>query len=344
METHVRAAGQSWKITRRADGRLSVTKRMPDGTRFQTTASSTEQLIANIERRFGAPSVKAGSVEEFVALYVAPEIERSASGTAKKYKGLWRNYVRPALGGHELRSVSRAQILDLLSEVEGASIHNGLVTVLRRIFEMALDRGEIAVNPADRLRMRPKPTPRERDGFLDLVPKIVAATRGTRLAAPVTLALNFGLRRGEICALKWADYSADRRVLTIRRSRQQWGEEGQTKGRTSRKLPVPEFHAELLESLRIDGQIYVATWRGAPLWPNRITDDWTELRADLGLPEDFRFHDLRSCAAMILAYAGAPPVVVQRFLGHSSISTQEYYQIDDPVAMAGWLERIQAAR
>lgn len=93
-----------------------------------------------------------------------------------------------------------------------------------------------------------------------------------------------------------------------------------------RKLVVPEsLRAPLMEHLARrdcspDDFVFVGT-NGAPLRQTWIKRHFKVAVRRTGLPEDFRFHDLRHSAAAFLIHLGAGQYEVQRFLGHASPRT-----------------------
>ena len=88
-------------------------------------------------------------------------------------------------------------------------------------------------------------------------------------------------------------------------------------------LPVPgELTAELLASVRLYGGQHVVTdGHGRQLSPRTIDRAMRTARAAAGLPDDFRFHDLRHYLASLLISRGLDVKVVQHRLRHASATT-----------------------
>lgn len=145
------------------------------------------------------------------------------------------------------------------------------------------------------------------------------AMRGIEPFAPVRdnlkpivlLAMNTGLRRGELFNLKWADVNTDRAMLTIHGY--------QAKSEHTRHIPL---NAEALDVLKdwkkdcTDSPYVFPGKEGSRL--GHIRRSWGGLVENAKLKE-FRFHDLRHDFASRLVMAEVPLNTVRELLGHSDI-------------------------
>lgn len=135
----------------------------------------------------------------------------------------------------------------------------------------------------------------------------------------ILLAMNTGLRRGELFNLVWADVDLERRQLIVRG-------DGAKSGQT-RVVPLnAEAHA-VLTAWRKEGNKSSALVFPSPATGRRfdnIGSSWENLLKDAGI-QSFRFHDLRHHFASRLVMAGADLNVVRELLGHADISTTLRY-------------------
>lgn len=125
-----------------------------------------------------------------------------------------------------------------------------------------------------------------------------------------------GLRVSEVSALRSSDVDWLRGVI---HPAIQWP--GQPlKSETSRTaIPVPR---ELVTMLSTGALTVVADQIGEPVGPWRIERAVRDVRGSIpGLPEGFRFHDLRHYFASMLIAAGLDVKVVQARLRHASATT-----------------------
>ncbi len=149
-----------------------------------------------------------------------------------------------------------------------------------------------------------------------------------------------GMRRGEVCGLRWEDLDLDAGTVRVRN---QLGVDGKlAEVKTERSRRIVDLDAETVAVLRAHRTDQAArqfalgvTWldrglvftgvEGAALRPDTVTKSFAHAVARSSLPR-IRFHDLRHSRASHLAQAGAHPVVIQTQLGHSSATfSQEVY-------------------
>ncbi len=139
--------------------------------------------------------------------------------------------------------------------------------------------------------------------------KACSASRARWLASIVQIALESGMRLGEIMGLKWSDVDISRQVARL----------ADTKNGTSREVPLSSIAARILETLprSIDGHIFPITdeavkkaFRGAVR------------RADI---DDFRFHDLRHEATSRFFEKGLDIMEVAAITGHKTLTMLKRY-------------------
>ena len=137
--------------------------------------------------------------------------------------------------------------------------------------------------------------------------------------------LTTGLRRGELCGLKWEDFDKEQGTLKVRRTilakKSGLLTEGETKtGKGKREITLPPSTAELLRERR---KTALTEWIFPnPLKPERPTNPksaYNRLKAILkeaGLP-NIRFHDLRHTFATHALASGVDIKTLSGILGHT---------------------------
>ncbi len=152
----------------------------------------------------------------------------------------------------------------------------------------------------------------------------------------VLLALNTGVRRGELFQLRWGDVSIDRALLTVRG-------EGAKSGQT-RHVPLNSEAVSVVKAW----QGGVATDPGLLMFPSPddrehpledIKTAWLALVRSAKITE-FRFHDCRHHFASRLVQAGVDLNTVRELLGHSDIKMVLRYAHLAPETKAAAVARL----
>jgi len=181
---------------------------------------------------------------------------------------------------------------------------NRELALLRRIFNLAIERGETTQNPAARFKALPEPPRQERILDAAEIPQLLAAA-APHVRDVILLALNTGMRRGEILGLTWGQLERERECLVLTH----------TKNGRARRIPLNDVALEVLRRRPRPGPF---SFGGeAALKSVRTGYEGAVRRAGLcGL----RFHDLRHTAATYMVLGGADLATVKEILGHSHIS------------------------
>lgn len=188
-------------------------------------------------------------------------------------------------------------------------------------------------------------TPEQAGAFLDFL-----ADTEQRLLPLFHLITFRGLRRGEACGVRWADYNTTTSELTVATQLVQDGwevvESAPKTDSGERIISLDEYTAEVLEAHRIKqgaehlewGEAWQDTGRmftqesGEWIHPGWLTDQFERLVELSGLPP-IRLHDLRHVAASLMLAAGVDVKIVSETLGHSdSRITRDIYQSVMPKA------------
>lgn len=151
----------------------------------------------------------------------------------------------------------------------------------------------------------------------------------------VLLALNTGMRRGELFHLKWTDVNLRTGWVTVGGST--------AKNSQTRRLPL---NKEAL-SVLVAWEAQTASNRRSPyVFPGvkdkpltTITTAWRSVRAAAGLV-DFNFHDLRHHFASRLVQSGVDLNTVRELLGHADIHMVLRYAHLAPGGLARAVEKV----
>ena len=128
--------------------------------------------------------------------------------------------------------------------------------VLGKAISQAIKWGLISYNPM--LGVEPPRPPKHEIHTLDEAQSkyILELSTGRSIFVPVLLGITCGLRRGEICGLKWVDIDFERHFLSIRRSLEETKnglrlKEPKTK-RGARQIALAKYTVEALRAHRVE--------------------------------------------------------------------------------------------
>jgi integrase len=273
---------------------------------------------------------------------------RVSPRTHERYGELIRTHLKPLLGGVVMSKLRPAQIADAYSKALSQGRRDGqgglsssTVVYLHRVLKHALSdavRWELLTrNPADAIE--PPRVERVAVSTFDLAQtaELLSIVEGSRLAVPVMLALLCGLRRGEICALRWRNVDLDGAEIAVVESAEQTAKGvryKEPKSGRSRTVALSQSVLDELRSHRIRQAeellgmgvrqtevTFVYTREdGAPIQPRSLTHGWQQMIARTKLPR-LRFHDLRHSHATHLLGSGVHLKIASERLGHSKIGT-----------------------
>jgi integrase len=293
--------------------------------------------------------------------------------TFERYCGVVRGNIMPALGAVLLTKLQPAQISEMYAKALDRGRRDGKgglspasVLYMHRLLKQALT---VAVtewrllpwSPADPIKA-PR-VKRKNMRALDTaeMAALLEAARPYRLFIPVMLAATCGLRRGEICALRWRYVQLSGPAqLSIVASTEQTKAGIREKGTKSGRARTVALTALAVEELRrhkarqaeellrlglpqTDDMLVVAQADGQPLKPNSLTHEFARFNAGAELPR-VRFHDLRHSHATHLLASGVHPKIAQERLGHATVAiTLDLYSHVLPGMQADAASRVDEA-
>lgn len=258
------------------------------------------------------------------------------SNTLKSYEVYATKYINPKLGNIEVRNIT-LKILqnfytELLKYISVSTVKKINVVVSGALLECVRN-GIITTNYADYVEF-PKAKKFEGKAYTaEQVQQLLTAVKVEKepIYSAVVLGVCYGLRRSEICGLRWQDIDFNNRTMQIRNTVTDYSglriEEEHTKTLKSRRTialiesTIP-YLLELKKQQSENGLTLdkVCRWTdGKEVRPDFITRKLNQIMERNGLPV-IRLHDLRHTSATLLA-TKVSAKQVQEFLGHSNIST-----------------------
>ena len=266
---------------------------------------------------------------------------RLRQSTLNKYRSMIENNLIPFLGSRQITRITAADIQKLYNRLrteggaksKGKPLSDTTVHDLHMLFHEALDGAVsehlIANNPTVNVtppKISRKPlqvlNDKQLAKFLKITDKDPAWGDFFRTE------LTTGLRRGEICGLKWEDFDGEKGSLKVQRSVTVGDKGGLVIGETKtengvRTIKLPESTAELLRNRKkkVQSKWIFPNFFNAkePLNPESAYDCLKRILRENNLP-DLRFHDLRHTFATHATASGVDAKTLSGILGHAKAS------------------------
>ena len=280
-------------------------------------------------------------LDKWLDTYMTGTVRES---TLDGYRRDLDNHVKPYLGEKPLLKITLADLSSLYqtllergrvgrkktsgSGLSPTTVH-GIHTTLHHALRTAAEEGLLPANPAD--GVTPPKVINRAKGILNnaQLDTFKAAIQQDWIWRDFFLTeLTTGLRRGELCGLKWSDFDEKAGTLKICRTihaRKGGGvEEGTTKTYAgTRTILLPSSTAQLLRERK---QSALTEWIFPnPLCPEKPVSPGSAYRRLKGLLEeaglpDLRFHDLRHTFATHALASGVDAKTLSGILGHTKAS------------------------
>lgn len=313
------------------------------GTKRDAEAKLAELLNDLNQGRFVEPSkITVGQwLEEWLETVIKPT---KRLRTYQTYQSVIENHLKPALGAIRLQQLRAADIQRYYnaSELSPTTLtqHHA---ILASALKAATLQGLVARNVASLVVGKPH----VKDQYADVLANcwtaeearrflLVAKQAGPQEAAFYALALDSGMRKGELCGLKWEDVDLEAGKVSVVRQLVKGGAEpvfGPIKNGQPRTIDISsrtvallrKHRAHQLERKLANGAAYhdyglvFAKDSGDPLQANNLGERQLDRLIKAAGVKRIRFHGLRHTCATLMLQAGVPAKVVQERLGHKRI-------------------------
>ena len=302
---------------------------------------ATAQAAAKAEEQAEARKTFTTIAENYIALE-CPDLRRGAETEA-----IIRRELLPPWGTRHTADIRRGD----LTELTDCLRHAGSPMAARRVFETAtrifnwaLDRGDIKASPYAAMKPPVKKVVRDR-ALKEHEIKALWATWEAQ-AYPFgplqQLLLLLGQRRSEVAEMLWPEIDPGKREWTIPAER--------SKSNREHIVPLPDAAVKILESLPhfTEGDYVFTTTAGrrpvSGFSKAKVRTDQMLVDQDAAI-ENWRVHDLRRTCRTGLASLGVPEIVSERVINHLpqglvGIYNKHEYLTEKAEALTRWAQKV----
>ena len=336
-----------------SDGRDPKTRKWKSKwIRVGTDEAEAESRLAEIRGEYGQGRYRDNEkmtvgeyLDHWLENYAKTAVRRS---TYESYDWAINRHIVPILGRLPLQKLVPLDIQRMLSKLAATNLSATSVSYVYNVLNIALNRAIkwliLSKNPCIAVTPPRKEKYHAQTYTPEQLATLLQTAENTNLYLPVLLAAGCGLRRGEVCGLRWEDVNTEAKVMFIRNSldRPEKGKLSLLPVKTDhseRAVRMPEFLLTALVAAKNKQSIakaklkksfvekdFVFAWEnGEPVDPDYLDRKFRALIADNQLAP-IRFHDLRHTHATLLLLQHVAVKVVSERLGHSSVNiTQDIY-------------------
>ena len=294
------------------------------------------------KKALGIEDIKSIDFESFSKLWL--EIKQNqdlAQGSMESYSAVIKLYLLPSFNRIKLEKINQGNA----QKVIGLSKENRLSTtrinfnlrVLKQMLNDAVSLNYLIRNPLVGMK-KFKEQPRSLNYWLpQQIDKFLSSNVDDPFYPLFVVALNTGLRRGELLGLCWDKVNLDERRIEICRIKNPFGLKETTKTGMIRYLPLNDPAWKALKDLsgRKTHPSFVFTKKdGTPPHVYHLSQKCFRKAIErAGVPR-IRFHDLRTTYASNFVMAGGNIFALSKLLGHTSVEmTAKKYAALDPQYM-----------
>lgn len=263
--------------------------------------------------------------------------------SVETYRQMFVYHIFPAIGTMRVKDVNHRKVQALVAAMHKADYADktiGLVRAAgRQAWAAAMKEGLTDTNPFQGLTLPSGGGKKAVFLTVEQAKAFLLAARGDRLEVALRLLLSLGMRRGEVCGLRWGvDVDLVAGTLTVNGTLQyipghglEWGEPKTDAGRRSFKLPPSllaalTWHkkqqdrerAQMGARWKDSGYVFCSTTTGGPLNSNNLYNSFKRAAALAGLPNEASPHSLRHSCASFLHAEGASVKKISSYLGHAN--------------------------
>lgn len=338
-EGSVVAAGKGFRAYVTVAGKRVYTKVY--ATKALASAAKKELIARRDDGRLVAGAT--GTVGQWVTHWH----ENIAEHRPKTYandKWIIEKRIIPELGALKLSSLTVEHIEAWLGGLNvGTSSQRRYLAPLKTALNVAVDRGRIGFNPAQRVKMAPQAKANTSAFSRADRDAILAAATG-RNRARWHLALRLGIRPAEVLGLSWPDFDEREGTLTVRNqmlratgfglylqpvTKTDAGDRVVRLPKSLVSMLVDHRREQLHEIAEQGGDRFVfesggepvalifTQRNGRPIDVKMDTKHWHALLDDAGLPNVRRYKSRHTAASHAIVDSGGDVAVVAKMLGHS---------------------------
>lgn len=286
---------------------------------YKSFTSETKAMAELMAKEYKAGKIKKKKKSEPLKLkqayekYIALKEPVLSPSTIREYEKQQKTYLQNLMTKdieditqEDVQNAINAEVLKGIAPKTVRNIHGLLSSVMKQF------RPNFALNTTLPKKVKTEisiPTKEEVKSILDYV-------KNTDMEIPLLLCSGLGLRRSELCALRWEDINFKEQTLRIEKAlvqnkNKEWVIKTPKTTAGYRTLSIPDYIFKVLKYNKNQNE-YITDLR-----PHTIYFRYKKILKELNLP-DYRLHDLRHYVASIMLALKIPDKYAMEIMGHET--------------------------
>lgn len=270
---------------------------------------------------------------ELVRLWYTAKIQPVKSErTLCNYRSDVRVHLLPWLANLPIQKIQRSHGDQLVLRMKAINCAhrtiNKILTRFKQILNFAVEEQLLIANPLARFPSLKEPP--KQDTYLTAkeIQQLLVANNQEWIYPILVLALNTGMRLGELSGLCWDRINFDSGLIEVTRNMTQEGLKETTKTNLKRFIPMNPTVVHLLRDLmrqQKHPQFILVNAKGKPLDVNHVSQRAYKRALKRAGVSNIRFHDLRHTFASHFMMNGGNIYDLQKILGHTDMKMTMRY-------------------
>ena len=246
--------------------------------------------------------------------------------TMDEYESVIKNYLYSHIGTRKLEKISLSTAQEIIKKAQlkglGAARINAIIAILKQMLGDAVKLNHLVKNPLLGMK-KIKSIPRSLTYWLpDEIKQFLSINVNDPHYPIFLLALNTGMRRGELMGLCWDKVHLKEKWLEVSRHCDRYGLRDGTKTGMIRYIPLNRPAWNILNKLsqnKNHDRFVFALKDGSLPDANHFSNRQFKKAIERANVRKIRFHDLRTTYASNFVMAGGDIFALSKLLGHTSV-------------------------
>ncbi len=273
------------------------------------------------------------TIEQYAEQWLkTKEAQGVARSTLNNYSRYVRVHIIPHFKGMDLKSIQKQHIESFQVKLKNEHNPKGvniIITGLKGLFREAFKEEYLLKNPCEFIKSLTTDSNHEVYWTTAEVDQFLKANHQHELYELFVVALNSGLRKGELAGLGYDRINFIENTITVTRTRDKYELKERTKTKLKRVIPMNEITKATLLNLfknrTNENNLVFLKKNGEPINPHHIYRQFHAAQKTAKIGCLIRFHDIRHTFASQFIMSGGSVYDLQKFLGHTSVvMTQRY--------------------